>query len=168
MRSPALFAAISIAAALPVAAQNLSWEDAIRREDALKQALEEAKALQAQLDLAGNPTAAPMPGANAYATLGQALLAHPDMALHNQALVSAKQALQTATASGDATITTSARKHLAAVQTARYNKAASIPELKKLIDAWKSEANKAADAKPENKAGTTKPPAKLTLQDLQV
>lgn len=180
MRLPALFIAASMAAVCPAVAQNLPSKDSFRPEDALQQALEQTRNLQEQRDVAARSPARNSTD-TAYAKLGHALLAHPEMALHNRALISARQALQTATAAGDATITASARKHLAAVQTARYHKAASIPELKRLIDAWKGTSAHSATDKPGDKTTgepavnpaarpgkPARPKATLTLGDLQV
>ena len=90
------------------------------------------------------------------------------MAAHNQALITARQALMTATAAGDDAEISKARTQLAAVMTARYNKASSIPELRKLIEEWEAAANRTpVDAKPATKAGSDVLQILTMLEQLQ-
>ena len=161
MRLPAILIAILALAALPVAGQKLSWEYLEQRKPAVTKAVAQAKEMDVKATDDGAERAA-------YVKLGQALSAHPEMVPHNEALSLAKQALRTAIASGDPGEIANAQGYLTSVKTARYNKASSIPELKKLIEEWQAAAaGITVETKPSPDAEKNMHQVKTMLEQLQ-
>lgn len=125
------------------ASADLSWEYVEERESQMEEVLEQRPAIEA---IAGRERAKqeakePTPAEKrAYAELGQALAAHPEMASVNQAEYAATQVYQKAVNGGNSVEISLALQSLAQAKAARSQKAASIPELKVAIDKWQQAA----------------------------
>lgn len=88
----------------------------------------------------------------AYQALGEALASHPGMEEANRLDRMARTRYRTALKSGDPGEIPLARRGLSAAKAFRFETAASIPELRKLIEAWQAAArsqNTAEDPREE-------------------
>jgi hypothetical protein len=123
---------------------DLSWEYVDQRSQQTEELLEQRPAIEAiaARERAKQQTKEPSPEEKqAYEELGQALANHPEMAQVNQAEHSATEVYQQAVNGGNTVEISLALQTLAEAKTARYHKAASIPELKLAIDKWQQAAN---------------------------
>ncbi|MBK1825747.1 hypothetical protein [Haloferula rosea] len=124
---------------LAPAQADLSWEYTDHRrgqaEEARKQ-MERVKEIEQR-----EKTREPSPAEKAaYAKLGKALAEHPDMAAVNLAEAEATEGYRKAAQGGNSLELSLAAQRLAEAKAQRFTKAASIPELKKLIEAWQQAA----------------------------
>ena len=144
-------------ALLSSASAELSWDYIEKRQAHQRKGLEEAKKTVAK---ATGGTSSPVATA-AYTTLGAALNTHPEMATVNAAESAARQKLKTAQASKNPALMASARAEVAKTANARFQKAASIPELAKLIDAWR-------DATTQGVEETNSPQVEKNVEAIEV
>lgn len=131
-----------IALATPVSA-DLSWEYVEQRTQQAEEILEQRPAIEAiaERERAKQEAKEPSPAERqAYEELGQALATHPEMAAVNRAQYDAALAYQNAVNGGNSVEISLAIQSLSEAKAARFQKAASIPELKLAIDKWQQAA----------------------------
>jgi len=138
---------------LASAQAELSWDYTDQRrqqaEEARKQQQRIEEVRKRQLEQQASPEAQA-----AYAKLGKALAEHPDMAAVNLAEAKALESYQKASQGGNELELSLASQKLAEAKAQRFTKAAAIPELKKLIEAWQLAA--LSPASPEEEAEAKK------------
>lgn len=132
-------------------AMELTWDDVDARTEQAHELLEQREAIERIHRQAEARTEQQSEQAVAYRALGEALARHPEMAEANEIDREARQSYQEALASGDPESIHTANVALAEAKAFRYRTAASIPELKALIDAWQ-QAQTAAPAAGDDKA----------------
>ena len=126
------------------ASADLDWEYVEQRESQMEGVLEQRSEIEAiaERERAKQEEKEPSPAEKkAYEELGQALATHPEMAEVNRAEHSALQVYQKAVSGGNSVEISLALQTLSEAKAARYQKAASIPELKLAIDKWQQAAN---------------------------
>lgn len=112
---------------------DLSWQ----YTDERRQQAEEARKQQERIEQIEKSEREPSPEEQAaYSKLGKALAEHPEMASVNLAESKALADYQSASKSGNELELSLATQQLAEAKVKRFQKAASIPELKRLIEDW--------------------------------
>lgn len=150
-----------------LAIADLSWEYVEQRESQMEELLEQRPAIEAIAEngRAEQQDKEPPPAEKqAYEELGYALARHSEMAAFNQAESSAIKAHQQAVKGGNPLEISLALQRLTKTKAARYQKAASIPELKQAIDKWQQAAHGIDPSKsdlPDIKSGLEAIQAKL-------
>ena len=158
----ALVLALVILATGPDLLAELSIEAAEQRYKRMQKGLEDTRKTLAK----ATDNESSQAERTAYNNLSKALNTHPEMQAANNAEAAARARLKKATAARDVAGMEVARKEVARTSAIRFQKAASIPELAKLITAWRDASVKPATEAEQREATKTLQSADIGLGDL--